>query len=123
MAGKHDITIEQGATFQKFFTWRIDNGVLPPTGPIVDLTGCTARMHIRETVSSNQVLLELSTTNGMITLLSGSVPDHIKIELSAVTTAALTFTSAVYDLEIVTPSGFVTRLLKGNITVDPEVTR
>lgn len=124
MAGKHDITIEQGATFSKTFTWRADNGSDPPSGPIVDLTGCSARMQIRSNITSNTVILELTTTNGLITLLSGSVADHIQITIPATTTAGLSgWTTAVYDLEIVTASGFVTRLLKGTVTLDPEVTR
>ena len=39
------------------------------------------------------------------------------------TTAAFTFKSAVYDLEFVSPSGFVRRLFEGSVTLSPEVTR
>ncbi len=44
--------------------------------------------------------------------------------ISATTTAALTAPfSGVYDLELVSAGGVVTRLLQGAATVSPEVTR
>ena len=42
---------------------------------------------------------------------------------SATQSAALDFNSAVYDLEIVSPAGVVTRLVQGTVTLSREVTR
>lgn len=122
-AGKFDLAIEQGATFTLDLTWRQDTGTTPPSGPIVDLTGCSARAQFRASVADSVVLHELNTTAGEITLYAGSVSPNIHIEISATNTATFSWSTAVWDLEITTPSGNVTRLLKGNVTVDPEVTR
>jgi hypothetical protein len=69
-----------------------------------------------------------------LSLLSSAAPpltgialdDTVKtilLTISATDTAALTFLAGVYDLELVSGSGVVTQILKGNITVDTEVTR
>lgn len=123
-AGKYDFTIEQGASYVDTFTWRVDDGSNPPIGPIVNVAGCTARMDIRQSLTSNQIILTLTTENGRIILTPGDVVDNIKINLNASTTMGLSFDTAVYDLEIaVTATSFVTRLLKGIVTLDKEVTR
>jgi hypothetical protein len=89
--------------------------------PPVDLTGYTARMQIRETVDDEDVVLELTTENGGITL--GGTNGQITLLIDADDTAALTVDKAVYDLELIDGSGIVTRLVSGEITVTKEVTR
>lgn len=125
MAGKYDFTIEQGATYRDSFTWRVDDGSSPPTGPIVDLAGCTARMHVRTTISApDPPLLSLTTAvNGGITLTAGAASPNIQWVITDAQTSALNFTSAVYDLELILSNGDVKRLLKGTVTLDKEVTR
>lgn len=89
--------------------------------PPVDLTGFTARMQIRETVDSATILATLTTENGGITL--GGTAGTVTLLLSATATAAFTFGSAVYDLEIISAGGIVTPLLSGAVTLVKEVTR
>lgn len=86
--------------------------------PPVDLTGATARMQIREQVGG-QVLLELSTENDGLAITG---PGTITRTLSAMQTAALAWTEAVYDLEVQYPDGTVQRYLQGAVTVSREVT-
>jgi len=86
--------------------------------PPVDLTGATARMQIREQVGGT-VLLELTTENGGLAI---SGPGTITRTLSATQTAALTWTEAVYDLEVEYADGTVQRYLQGAVTVSREVT-
>lgn len=114
-AGNYDITIEQGATFSLVFTWR------DSAGSLVNVTGYSARMQVRKSPSSPTVLLDLSTTGGGITL--GGTNGTITLSASAATTAALSPSPAVYDLEMVSPGGVVTRLLAGKVNILPEVTR
>lgn len=120
-ASKLNLRIEQGATYVgpgRYGKATLKNGTPPvPT----DLTGCSARMHIREKLESTSILLELTTENGRIAL--GEASGTITLNLSAAETAALPWTAAVYDLELVFASGFVRRLLKGSVTVIKEVTR
>lgn len=85
----------------------------------VDLTGFTARMTVRNKVGGTE-LLSLTTEN--LKLVIDPVAYTIKLILSATETAALTWTKGVYDLEMVSPTGFVTAILSGSITVTKEVT-
>lgn len=89
--------------------------------PPVDLTGFTARMQIRSSLSSIVVIHELTTANGGITL--GGAAGTVGLLIPAATTTSFDFTTAVYDLELVSGSGVVTRLLSGKITLSKEVTR
>ena len=87
----------------------------------VSLSGFTARMTIRETLESTTTLMSLTTSNSGITL--DDTAKTISLYISATDTAAIDWTQAVYDLEMVSGSGVVTRLLSGSITVSNEVTR
>ena len=110
-----DITIEQGATFTLSLVWKDSAGA--PT----DLTGWAARMQVRPSHGSDLVLLSLSSTSGGITL--GGTAGTIEVVASATATAAITGRKAVYDIELAAPGGAVTRLLQGQVTISPEVTR
>ena len=114
-AASYDFEIEQGATLSKSFVWKSSDGVVIP------LTSYTARMQIRASVSSPDILLELSTSNGLISI----TPNEGKITLTVgpTTTAAITWSRGKYDLELTSPAGVVTRLLYGDITISKEVTR
>jgi nicotinate-nucleotide pyrophosphorylase len=65
------------------------------------------------------VLLTLTTENGGITL--DNVAKTITLFIDAATTAALTWKTGVYDLEMVSGAD-VTELYSGKITVTFEVT-
>lgn len=115
-AGKLNIVIEQGTTFNPVLTYT-DNSV-PPVA--IDLSGYTARMQIRLKQTDAAFIEELTDGNG-ITL--GGVAGTIALFISDTDTAAFTFTSAVYDLELIDGSGIVIRLLTGTITLSTETTR
>jgi hypothetical protein len=119
-AKRKNIVITQGETYRQVFTWKLrwPSGATPTP---VDLTGCSARMHVRELLETPTTLLELSTANGRITL--GGLAGTITIDLSAEDTAALTWLQGVYDIEIVFATGEVRRLLEGGVKVNREVTR
>lgn len=85
----------------------------------VDLTGATARMQIRDK-PGGLLRLELSTEGGGLVITgAGTLERH----LSATTTAAITWTDGVYDLEVTYADGTVHRYFEGAVTVSPEVTR
>jgi hypothetical protein len=113
-ATTYDILIEQGATYSQVITYK-DNGVA------VNLTGYTARMQVRSTLESATTVVELTTANGRIAL--GGAAGTITLTISATDTAALTAGRGVYDLELVSGSGIVTRLLQGVATISRNVTR
>lgn len=114
-AAKHDIVIEQGATFQLNLLWK-DSGGNP-----INLTGYTARMQVRRRVNSDTTLLDLTTENGGITL--GGAAGTINVIAAATATDDIAEKTGVYDLELVSGAGIVTRLIEGCVTISPEVTR
>ncbi len=87
----------------------------------IDLTGATARMQVRLEKETPTTLADLTTENGGITL--GGASGTVDLYLSDAATAAMGWESGVWDLEIVHPSGDVTRLAEGSIGVSKEVTR
>ena len=115
-AFKVPLKIDQGATFRKSVTWKAGDPAVA-----VDLTGCTARMHIRPEVQSPRLFQELTTENGGIAL--GGADGTVALYLTDVQTAQMTWVSGVYDLELVFGNGEVRRLLYGTVTVSQEVTR
>jgi len=114
-AGKLNLVIEQGTTFNPVLTYS------DSAGTAIDLTGYTARMQIRLKRTSAAFLHELTTENGGITL--GGAAGTIALLISATDTTAFTFTTAIYDLELITAGGIVTRLLQGSVTLSTEATK
>lgn len=86
-----------------------------------DLTGYTARMQIREKIDSTTTIKELTTENGGITINTSS--KTILVVISATDTAAFTFGTAVYSLELVSSGNVVTPFATGTMTLVKEVTR
>jgi hypothetical protein len=115
MAGRYDITIDQGATF--VFDVQVN--------AINLASGYTARMQGRTSHAATSTVFNLTTANGGIALTHTGSHSHITITMSALTTAALTAPMAgVYDIEYEqTSTGVVTRILEGSFYVTPEVTR
>lgn len=84
-----------------------------------DLAGYTARMSIKDKIGG-AVLLSLTTENSGITL--SNTDKTITLAITAAATAALPWIAGVYDLELISPTGFVTSLMYGSISVTKEVT-
>jgi hypothetical protein len=114
-AGLYNITIEKGATFSRELTWKDENG------DAIDLTGYTARMHIRTHPSASTAILELTTENSRISL--GGAAGTVTLTVTPAVTTAITAMDGFYDLELVSSGGLVTRLLEGKVTFSPEVTQ
>jgi hypothetical protein len=115
MAAKYNIKIEQGATYlMPQITWK------DSTGAPINLTGYTAMMHIRGKIDDTDTLYELTTENGRIVL--GGVLGTVDINIPATDTTNFTWSSAVFDLELISGS-FVKRFLQGSVSVSKEVTR
>ena len=113
-AGVYNFICEQGATFARSLL------VTDSAGDPLDLTGYTARMQIRRDIKRDTTMLSLTTENGRITL--GGEAGTIGLYISDEDTATIP-RSGVYDLEIISSDGTVTRVLKGKFELDLEVTR
>jgi hypothetical protein len=112
LAGTYNIICEQGATFQRNIS------VVNADNTEPNYTSSTARMQVRPTVTSETIIIELTTENGRITLLDNT----ITLDIIADDTEVLPTGAYKYDLEIQTGADVI-RLVQGSFTVSPEVTR
>ena len=86
---------------------------------VVDLTGYTARMAIKDKVGGT-VLCSLTTQNNGIAI--DAVNQYIILEIADTLTTTFDWVKGVYDLEICSPTGVVIRLIEGEVAVSKEVT-
>jgi len=107
--------IEKGATYRQAIIWQNSNKAA------INLTGASARMQVRESVDSPNILLELTSNNGG--LIIEPALGKINFFISDSNTTALQGEGGVYDLEVVMPDNTVTRLIEGSVVFVPEVTR
>jgi hypothetical protein len=114
-AGTLDFTIEQGATFNLLLTWKINDVA-------VNLTNWTARLQARVDVEDTETILSLTTDAGGGITLGGAL-GTISLDRTAIQTTLLPAGSYVYDLELISGVGAVTRLVQGELDISAEVTR
>ncbi|TAG50441.1 MAG: hypothetical protein EAZ30_00015 [Betaproteobacteria bacterium] len=117
-AAKQNLLIEQGTTWR--YALELKAGV-KATDPALNLTGYTAQMQLRSDIDSAIPIIALTIANGRIT--TAPLLGRLELLLSATETAALSFDRAVYDLEITSAGGEVTRVLQGSVALSKEVTR
>lgn len=113
LAGLYDITFKRSATFSLQLEYLDENGD-------VDVTGATAAMQVRKSDINPNVLLELSSGNGHIAI--DPTAHTITLSMTDEETAALDWTSGVYDLFLHYSDGSTDPLLEGRATVSREVT-
>jgi hypothetical protein len=118
-AAQYEVLIEAGAKLARTFLYKDADGVAVP------LTGFSGRMQIRESADSTTILHEMTTANGGLIFEAAAVVGQIEMYIGATATEAFTFSKAVYDLEVVNDGDAedVIRLLEGDVTVSPNVTR
>jgi hypothetical protein len=117
---KEKLEIPIGGTFAPE-PWVWATGETVDTATPVDLTGCSAEMHIREKLESPTILMTLSTANNRIVL--GGALGTIALRITDEDTAAIAWKSGVYDLRITFPGGESVYFVEGNVTADRKVTR
>jgi len=123
IAGNYNMLCQQGASFARVIALeqpRTPTEEDPAEYEIYPLENHTARMQVRRTIESTTPMISLTTENGRIAI--NSAEGLITLSISAADTAALT-SSGVYDLEIISPGGLVSRVIQGTFTLSLEVTR
>ena len=110
-----NLVIEQGTDFSHIV------GLTNSDGSVLNLTGYDARMQIRSTVTAATTLYELTVSNGRISV--NALAGQLTLNIPSAVTAAMTWRSGVYDLEIISGTSVVTRIMQGNATLSLEVTR
>lgn len=136
------MTLRQNLTIRQGETWSFRYTHLDGDGAAIDLTGYAARMAIRDQVGGTleaYLSSEAGEQDGGSIALGGAA-GTVDLAMSALQTKRLTDNLAsasilidperrnrreetfVYDLEIVSGSGVVTRAIEGIVTVSREVT-
>lgn len=119
MAGKLNITIEQGAKFSLSLLWT-DSANAP-----IALGTYKARMMIRHQIDDAAPLVDLTSDAGDIDLEPGAVTGKIVVNIGATATDLLGVSGGVYDLELFDSVDVddVVRLVEGKVFVKRAVTR
>ena len=134
MVVRADLHINQGETWSLIYTWA-------PGGSAVDLTGFTARMAIRDRIGGSlQAYLSTGADADGGSIALGGVNGTVTPAMTPEETTALydpvdledlkkhrrdsemRTLDWVYDLEVESPAGAVTRLLEGAVLLHREVT-
>lgn len=114
-AGRFNFTINKGSTFNYVATLYSDESATTA----INLSGYTARMQIRKK-KDDTLIDELTTENSGITL--GGSAGTITLNISSSNTTSMTAQQGVYDIEIISGSGQVTRILQGYVNILGNVT-
>jgi hypothetical protein len=109
MSGNYNIVAEQGATFN--FNFRVETDDVP-----WNLTGYSFAMQVRRSGSANTTLLN-------ITSATLSALGQVSVTVSAATMNTIPAGRWVYDIELTSSGGEVTRILQGRFIVSSQVTR
>lgn len=107
-------TVPQGADFPIRMRYLVSN--VP-----VNLSGATIRGAIRKHPSDATATINFTSANSNVYL--DVATGYFGINLVASATTAIEPTKYYYDIEVVLPSGDVTRAMQGIITLTPEITK
>lgn len=106
----YEFTVYVGTSFEREFRW-LDEDKNP-----IDLTGWTANLLIGQQLAEAE--MQLNTDNGGITLTDQG---QIIIALSPVQIGLLKPPVMFYNLDLVEPSGFIRRFMRGRLSVVVDV--
>ena len=109
MATKANLIIDQGSSFSTTIDIADEND-LP-----IDLTGYTGAGQIRKTFTS-------LTAVSFAVVIAGPA-GAITLSLTSTQTSAITAGRYVFDVELTSSAGTVSRIVEGIATVTPQVTR
>jgi hypothetical protein len=118
-----NLSVYEGATFYREFTWQTGSPAVP-----VDLNGVTGRLQARDDIADEEPVLDLTTANGGLLILSPTSAGKYAIFLKPSDTAGKctdhTKRVLVYDLLFDHGTDDDTGYQqKGKITINPAVTR
>lgn len=114
-----DIAISKGARLYRAFTWQDSNGT------VMQLAAKKARLQVRESDMSSNVLMTLSTEAGETpdgTIALANTAPNITFLVNGSVTEALTWEKGVYDLKIYTTNDDADELFEGTMTVEGSAT-
>ena len=105
-AARYNIQIRDNETFSLALTYKDSNGI------VIDLTGYTARMQVRDKAGGT-ILLDTDTAPSSA-VITGS-EGRIDVTYAFAHVNAITAHRGVYDLALTAPGGVVDVLLEGSV--------
>jgi len=116
----YNTTIERGSTFQLTVTYK------DASGSVVNLTGWTYRMQVRESSAGSLILTSEGGSPTIAIDETNKATGVLVFSVTPANTTAIspsTLTTAYYDIEIQkTSTGEVRRILQGKLNISPEIT-
>lgn len=113
----HNFSLNQGSDY--VIPLRLQDAAGTP----LNLAGYSAQMQIRRTAGACQTIDDLSSEGESPRIKIDAEAGKITLNFSHEITEKWPSGSMVYDIEITSPAGQITRILQGNISVSAEVTR
>ncbi len=115
-AGRYNIDIEQGATFQRSMTLdEYDSDT--ETMEDLDLSGYTFSGMLRQEKEDTSAMIAFTI------VITDAALGAIQVSLTAAQTSTLPAGTAYYDIEMTRDSGEVIRILEGMANISREMTR
>lgn len=110
MAAVNNLAIDQGTTYT------VTISVTDNTGSARDLTGYTGRAQLKRSYYTN-------TNTAFTVTIDNPGEGEIDLSLTATQTSGLKAGRYVYDVELVSNTNTVERIVEGIVTIYPEVTK
>lgn len=110
MATISNLYVDAGSTYSNIITVSASNG------QALDLTGYTVASQMRKSYGS-------STVYNFSASIYNASQGKVRLQLSNIQSEAIPSGRWLYDVEIKSPSGSVTRVVEGIVTVSPQITQ
>lgn len=114
MSNEYNIVVFQNQSLLLQLTYKDHNDV------VINISGYTAKMEVRETADSEVAILTLTDADG---LTLGGAAGTIVVEIPEDDLEDLVAKAYAYDLLLTTPTGVVVNLISGPFTIVPGVTK
>lgn len=114
MAGQKNFEVDQNTTFTFQIEYK-DN-----TGALIDLTGSTAKLQVRDTKGGSKLAFTLTSPSGGITIDGPN--GLVTVKMTPTQTNKLFYPKSSYDLMLTDSNLNKTKLLEGFLTLSRSVT-
>lgn len=113
MAGQKNWDVDQDTTFRFEVLYR------DPDDQVINLTGATAKMQVRDSTAQKLAFTLTAPSGGIV--IDGNL-GKVTVTMTPTQTKKLFYPKAIYDLIIIDSNSIKTKLLGGYITLSRTVT-
>jgi hypothetical protein len=116
VAATKNFDVDQNTTFVFSVQYTQEDETMP-----IDLTGCTAKMQVRDTKGGKQLLATLTTPHSSGISINGPT-GTLTVTIPASATNKFIYPKSAYDIVVTDTNGNKIRLLEGFLTLNRSVT-